>query len=292
MPEKQDENENVYDQHFKSVIHRSTILSWILKGCIGDLKDKGIDEIKNGLRIGADGFTVIGRDTEIVSPKTGPIRLDSLFELMLPDTDITVLVNVEAQNPNYRYSMEKRAEYYVCALIQDQKGSVFKNDDYDNMCKVFSIWLMMNPSAGERSTIVRHRIACEKGDSSGKSGMVEFNVIFANLGGKYGDGMSEELEFMTLLFGRGLTEEERKRIAIDKYKIRQEEYPSEDLREMSTFYNDTVAMVQEQTMIEIALTLIKEEGYTLEAALRVIKPDDRIRQAIANRINEELARAA
>ena len=301
MPEKQDENENVYDQHFKSVIHRGTFLSWILKGCIDELKDRTIDEIKNGLRIGADGFTVIGRDTEIVSPRAGPIRLDSLFDLILPDTDITVFVNVEAQNPDSHYAMEKRAEYYVCTMIHDQKGTVFRNDDYDKMCKVYSIWLMMDPLAGERSTVRRYWIAHDNGGGhGGRNDMEEFNVIFMNLGGTYGDKMPEELEFMTLLFGKGMTENERMKIAIDKYKITQEEYPSEDLREMSVFYEDTKARFLEEggarervrQQISIAVFLIKEESYSLDRALRAVKPLDDEREEVIDGINEALTKAA
>ena len=37
-----------YDQNFKTVIHRGTILSWILQGCIGELNGADFRKIKEG----------------------------------------------------------------------------------------------------------------------------------------------------------------------------------------------------------------------------------------------------
>ena len=51
------------DQGFKTVIHDSDVLSWLLRSNLEEFKGRSIDEIKACLNIGEDGRTVIGRES-------------------------------------------------------------------------------------------------------------------------------------------------------------------------------------------------------------------------------------
>ena len=97
---RQEKNRNTLDQNFKSLIHRASILSWLLRGCIDELKDKTIDEIKQGLDICADGISVKGRETELISETNGPVIMDNVFDVRVAGTDetLSVIIDVEAQN--------------------------------------------------------------------------------------------------------------------------------------------------------------------------------------------------
>ena len=121
------------DCGFKTVIRNSKILPMMLKSNIDELKDKSLDEIIRCLDVSADGRTIIGKAIEFTDPKEGTVRMDSVFEVNVPDSDetISVLVNIEGQNnPRPGYPLEKRAEYYLARLVSSQKGSVFKGEEY------------------------------------------------------------------------------------------------------------------------------------------------------------------
>ena len=90
---------------FKTVIHRGTILLWILQGCIGELNGADFRKIKEGLDIGADGFTVRGKETEQFSGTNGPVIMDNIFDVRLPGSGetVSVIVDLEAQNDSTPY---------------------------------------------------------------------------------------------------------------------------------------------------------------------------------------------
>lgn len=129
------------DQSFKIAVHNSDILSWFIRCNVDEFKEMSIEQIKSCLDIGSDGRTVIAKENELFSEE-GKIVADSIFDVKVPGTDdrIKVIVNLEAQNdPHPPYPLEKRAEYYMARLVSSQKGSKFTNDNYKDLCKVYSI---------------------------------------------------------------------------------------------------------------------------------------------------------
>ena len=75
---------------------------------------------------------------------------------------IKLIVNVEGQrNANLHYDLTRRGIYYSARLITSQKGTVFKNDDYNAIKKVYSIWICTKPSPDARGTCQRYTIGKE-----------------------------------------------------------------------------------------------------------------------------------
>ena len=194
-------NRNRLDQNFKSLIHRVSILSWLLRGYIDELKDKSIDEIKQGLDICADGISVRGRETELISGVNGPVMMDNVFDVKVAGTDetLSVIIDVEAQNESgLGYPIVKRAEYYIVRLVADQKGKEFTKSDYGKLKKTYSIWLVMDSIKRNRNTVVKYRMMPTVIGNPGKiEELGTMNVIFLNLGGEYSDEVPEELSFIT-----------------------------------------------------------------------------------------------
>ena len=284
------ERRNNLDQNFKSIIHRASILAWILKSCIDDLKDKDIEEIKKCLDIGADGIWVNGKESESTSSDNGPIFLDNVFEVRLSDSEpITVIVGIEGQNEsNPGYPIGKRAEYYVSRMISDQRGSVFKGSDYGSLRKTYSIWIMMDPLKGNRNSMVKYRMTPVRiiGSPEHVEELCTSNVVFINLGGEYTD-IPDEVGFAATLFSSAITEEQRRGILKEKYKIPAGEYPSKELNEMGFIYEDTKsrflregrAEERIQTSVDAIVNLVNDEGLTIEkasAAFRLTKQEEEI----------------
>ena len=296
-----------YDQNFKTVIHRGTILSWILQGCIGELNGQDYQKIKEGLDIGADGFTVRGKETEQFSGTNGPVIMDNIFDVRLPGSGetVSVIVDLEAQNDSTPYPIGKRAEYYLGRLVSAQKGVDFSNSDYGNLRRVYSIWIMMNPPEKNRNTILRYKMTPS---TVGKPGEIyelnTFNAIFVNLGGDYDESLPKELKFMSALFMNGLTENERKDLMTKTYKISAKEYPSKELRQMGVFGEDCKrrytregyaqglaegkaegkAEGRLESKIEIVMSLISR-GYTEEDALEIVQATPEELKEICSRIH-------
>jgi hypothetical protein len=66
-----------------------------------------------------------------------------------------IIINVEAQKDEpSKYDILNRAVFYVSRLISSQKERDFKNSDYDNIKKVYSIWVCMNISENCMNYIV------------------------------------------------------------------------------------------------------------------------------------------
>ena len=75
---------------------------------------------------------------------------------------IRLLINVEAQKAFYPgYSLTTRGIFYGARMISAQKGTEFAGRDYDNIRKVYSIWICMNAPDYSGNAISKYRIGKE-----------------------------------------------------------------------------------------------------------------------------------
>ena len=70
-----------------------------------------------------------------------------------------MIINVEAQNEYYPgYPLIKRAIFYACRQISAQYGVEFEHSHYENIKKVYSIWVCFDPSLYRHNTINAYQI--------------------------------------------------------------------------------------------------------------------------------------
>ena len=104
---------------------------------------------------------ILGDSTENLGITEGWIRFDILFHARVPKSGelITLIINVEAQRTQKRsklgYALLRRAVYYASRLISAQKETEFSGSSYNEIKKVYSIWLCMDAPAG-KSAINRY----------------------------------------------------------------------------------------------------------------------------------------
>lgn len=61
-----------------------------------------------------------------------------------------------------KYPIEKRMVYYISRMISSQKNREFIGDDYQNIKKVYSIWVCMNvDEVNKRDTITKFSLSAE-----------------------------------------------------------------------------------------------------------------------------------
>ncbi len=91
------------------------------------------------------GHRIVGFNTENVEIKEGLIRFDIVFYVRMKDGISQIIVNVEAQkDAPTEYNVLNRAIFYVSRLVSSQKERDFVNTNYDDIKRVFSIWICMN----------------------------------------------------------------------------------------------------------------------------------------------------
>ena len=102
-----------------------------------------------------DGQRVVGMNTENAEVNEGLIRFDIVFYVRMKDGISQVIVNIEAQKDEPTgYHILNRAVFYVSRLISSQKERDFVKTNYNDINRVFSIWVCMNMD--ENSMIYVH----------------------------------------------------------------------------------------------------------------------------------------
>ena len=311
------------DIEFKRIVHNSDVLSWLIRCNVDEFKDKDISEIKSCLKLSDDGRFVIGSDT-VIDSDDGEVRMDSIFDIRLPgtDEDITIIVNIEGQNDSSpRYPLGKRAEFYMSQLVTSQKGVKFTGDHYEKMCKVYSIWIMLDPKPRDRNTVVRYSMKAENiyGDDNRKMPVLDtFNIIFVCVG-DYDGNLPDVSGFPAALFLKG-SPEERRGLIEEKYLFSVDDALNRGLESLASIGEDTYNKIFREgkaegiaegkaegkaegiaegkaegkaegiaeSSINTAVYLISKEGWTLEKVLSVIDIPDGRRDYVIGEIEGRL----
>lgn len=91
------------------------------------------------------GGRVVGFNSESGELHEGLIRFDIVFYVRMKDGLSQIIINVEAQKSDpQNYDILNRAIFYVSRLISSQKERDFANSSYDDIKRVYSIWVCMN----------------------------------------------------------------------------------------------------------------------------------------------------
>ena len=161
------------DAACKALLSDKQVLAHLLKGCAEEYADCSIEEIMECIE-GEPLVSRVGMERDISSPPKiqgmltedvtlheGVVKYDVLFRSRLPHGNglTELIVNVEAQN-DFRpgYSLVTRGIYYVSRLISAQKNVRFEGSDYQNITKVYSIWVCINPAEDWKDTLTLYRL--------------------------------------------------------------------------------------------------------------------------------------
>lgn len=111
---------------------------------------------RSSIRVGVvpvePGLTNMGKvesiRTEDAIPNEDYITYDIRFVLAAAAMELEIIINVEAQrsmsHSRLGYHLENRIVFYLARLISSQKGINFAKSEYDNIKKVYSIWICMD----------------------------------------------------------------------------------------------------------------------------------------------------
>lgn len=152
-----------YDERAKRLLGNKIILAHILVKAVDEFKGMnpkdvvsyiegepfiGVVPVEPGLTNAGkeeQGKRVVGFNTENAEINEGLIRFDIIFYVRMKDGLSQIIINVEAQKDTpTEYHILNRAIFYVSRLVSSQKERDFVNTNYDDIKRVFSIWICMN----------------------------------------------------------------------------------------------------------------------------------------------------
>lgn len=200
IAKEETDRKNIIEGAFKTIVHDRNVLAFIIKNTVDECKDVDLEEIREGIAHEKGSDLAKGREQDIVVHPTR-IELDSSFDLTVEGTEISVIINIEAQN-NYRtsYPLENRATFYASCVLASQKGNEMQNDRYEQLRPVYSIWVLTNPPEELRNTMKTYSIT-ETTEGSGGRIRSLINIVFLNIG-YYDKGSYPAVDLFSILMGR------------------------------------------------------------------------------------------
>ncbi|MFR0986889.1 hypothetical protein [Frisingicoccus sp.] len=153
------EHQIQYDTQCKKVLGNKRILSWIMRETVSEFSHMSVDDIYKCIEQEPEISTIYvdpgrtntkdkitGINTEDKVQNEGSVTYDIRFEAYVPGEHekIKLIINIESQKDFYPgYPIISRGIYYGARMVSAQNGVEFREPDYGDIKKVYSIWICM-----------------------------------------------------------------------------------------------------------------------------------------------------
>ena len=201
-----------YDTQALAILSQKKLMAKLLKEVVTEVKQYSVEEIETFIEgtpkvseIGVHPNTkllqkIVGKATESKLINEGVIKFDLWFNLDIPNEakPIRIIINVEAQGKeNPGYNIVTRAIYYCCRLVSEQYETEFSNSNYDDIKKVYSIWVCMprkkKNNSVESYSIKRHQEYGQSGSTQDRYDLMTAVII------RLGKNKSKDKSFLNVL---------------------------------------------------------------------------------------------
>lgn len=242
-----------YDAYAKKLLGHKIILAHILVRSVKEFRGMSPEEVVpliegepyiNTVPI-EPGFTnkklgiendreIIGMNTESTEINAGYIRFDIIFYVRMKDGISQIIINVEAQKKEpIDYGILNRAIFYVSRLISSQKNRDFQGSNYNDIKKVYSIWICMNM---EEDSMAHIHLVNENlmGNHEWKGNLELVNIIMIGLAKEISkkDEQHELHRFLGTLLSKKIRADEKLVILENEYHVSMEKALEEDVKTM------------------------------------------------------------
>ena len=292
------DKEAQYDEKAKEILGQKSILAHILVKTVEEFKGMNpmdvisfiegepyislvpVDPGMTNAAMEIDGKKIIGLNTENKELNEGEVRFDILFYVRTKDGLCKMIINVEAQKDEpTEYHILDRAVFYVSRVISSQKDREFLNSEYNDIKKVYSIWICMN----RKKNTLEHIYLTQKsliGKEHWKGRLDLLNIIMIGLAKEIPE-QGEEYELHRLLgtlLSQNLEAKEKMRIVEEEYHIPMEQKFRKDLKIMCNLSQGVKEEGRQEGWQEAILETtnnvinsMHEKGYTVMEIADVLK---------------------
>ena len=297
-----------YDTRVKRLLAQKSILAHILVKTVDEFKGmKPEDVVKyiegepsisvvpvepglaNMEKTDATGQRIVGLNTENAEINEGLVRFDIIFYVRMKNGLSQIIVNIEAQKDEpTEYKILNRAIFYVSRLISSQKERDFENSSYDDIKRVYSIWVCMNM---EESSMSHVHLTKEDliGSYEWKGNLDLLNIIMLGLAKNLPehDETYELHRLLCALLSQELTIDEKLNIIGNEYDIPIEENFRKDVSVMCNLSQgikeDGIAIGEARKEEKIILNM-HNNGFTVEQiAMATDKNVEEVKAIIAGK---------
>ena len=234
-----------YDNCAKKLLAYKAIDAWILKCCTREFADYSIDYICEhclsgsvevaehavhqdhlncNAKINGDN-QIIKMNSESTAIKEQTVYFDVRFQATLPGEKepITLIINLEIQNQDKPgYALVRRGLYYCARMISEQYGTEFVDEHYEEIQKVYSIWICPSVAVRRKNGILRYHTVEEAiygRPYVQKEDYDLMEVVILNLGDARMENEYKILNLLNTLFSQEITPDEKKEILKNKFNI-------------------------------------------------------------------------
>lgn len=278
-----------YDSQVKKILSTKIYLAEILKDVIPEYSGMSRDDIFKYCFEGeilteqlVDDIKIIGKTNEDNSPGEGKVTYDIKFDTIVPGNQnkIKLLINLEAQKKDkLSYPILKRGNYYTARMISSQKNTIFTNDHYEKICKVYSIWIIMNPESNSNTVVNYHmfndNIIGEQSENVDNYDLQ--NIIIIKLGNVEDipdNDQNNILRFLDTLLSKEIDPINKIDILENKFQIPMTTEFKEEVNDMCNLgegiYEDGLKNGKIEGKIESIKQIIANMGFTAEQAMAAL----------------------
>lgn len=289
-----------YDVACKRLLSEKIILAWILKCCTEEFRDIAVNEIVEKYIEGEPQVSKVavmpdqtnapdriqGIGTEDALLTEGTVYYDIRFVATAPVSGelIRLIINLEAQNVfNPGYPLTKRGIFYCSRNISAQYGTEFSHSNYQDIKKVYSIWVAANPPVERQNTITRYRITEENviGNVKEPRSSYDLMTMLIICLGKEDDTGSEILRLLNVLLSRKKDFTEKKEILQEEFAIPMTESLERRLDAMCNLSEGVYAEGIVQGVLVSIKSLMQNTGWPVERAMMVLNVPEQDRAKYA-----------
>ena len=246
-----------YDREAKNLLSYRFIVDFFLKYCTDEFAGYSLGEINRLL--GGEGTELLGdgkiklMNNKDNLPGVVPIEFDLRFNVETPHGQ-KLQLDIEPQKALLPEKLLKnRGCYYCSRMITAQSNTVFQKDHYQEMQKVYSIWII--PDAGSRENTIEEYVLQNNKDDV----LQVMKLIYLYLGNPYQEGIPEILQLLDVIFSATMTIEEIITVLEDVFHVKMTEEVKEVMTKMCNF-SDVIqarskAVGEEETKRMVAFNL-------------------------------------
>lgn len=211
---------------------------------------------------------IVGLNTENAEINEGLIRFDIIFYVRMKDGISQVIVNLEAQKDEpTSYYILNRAVFYVSRLVSSQKERDFVKTNYNDIKRVFSVWVCMNMDENSMDYV---HLTDDKllGSYPWKGGIDLLNIVLIGIANELPehDDKYELHRLLSTLLSMELSVEEKLGIMEKEYSIAVDDRIREDVIAMCNLSQG----IRDNTLAEVIMTM-HEKGYTSVQIAEIVK---------------------
>lgn len=214
-----------------------------------------------------EGERVVGFNSENQELYEGLIRFDVIFYVRMKDGVSQMIINIEAQRKEpVEYHILNRAVFYTSRMISSQKERDFTNSNYNDIKRVYSIWVCMNMNKNSLEHIHLKKDSFIN-SHNWKGNMELFNIVMIGLSEEVpeADKKYELHRLLGALLSQTLTVQEKENIMEEEYKIPMEQEMREEVNTMCNLSQgireDAREEMREEMIVEIVFRM-DSQGYT------------------------------